>query len=591
MEGDIDEEPATAEVLRTKNEAEEQYKKPDIAITEGMKITELGNVENIVDNLIVVRANISGEYQVLESGSLLCLGDRSVVGVVADTIGRVHAPLYSVGFPDPADVATMGIAKGTTIFYVDEHSTFVFTKPLKAIKGTDASNVHDEETNDVEFSDDEAEAEYKRGLKRAKLARADSRREAEAEHDRPVRRDSPPANPMAAQQHQGGGLNYSDEDEDMGMYKPLTRPDHFEDIVGAGAPIEDRSHVRRNGPGRLNRGRGDRGHGGHGRGGRGDHRSPGRGRDRQRNRGVGGQRQQPPQQQQRQQQPPHAPQNQQNRPQPQQNQQGRQQQQQNQQGRQQQPQSQRQHQQQQQGRNRPADNFSGGNRSGPSRSPADKHRRPNRRERNRTSGSPMQQRNHPPNARQRSPPRGPRAAAASSPGSSQPYSAPPTSSYSTASYTNPQAFAWNQNSLPVSAAQTTQHAPYPQFSQGPPNPSASIPVGAFVNPHFQPQQPQASVPAPAYSFQNPWQVPQQQAPQQQAAAQPNWAALAQLFQAAQQNQMPSQPQQSHTPTQDPRASYAPPAVNAQPQQDSQAAFRAAQQQLELLRALNRGQGQ
>ncbi|KAF2495530.1 NAF1-domain-containing protein [Lophium mytilinum] len=254
MENDVDEEPATAEVLRTKNEAEEQYKKPDIAITESMKITELGNVENVVDNLIVIKANISGEYQVLESGSLLCLGDRSVVGVVADTMGRVHAPLYSVGFPDPADIATLGVAKGTTIFYVDDHSTFVFTKPLKAIKGTDASNVHDEETNDVEFSDDEAEAEYKRGLKRAKQARADSRRDAEPEQGRPVRRDSPPANPIAVQQHQGGGLNYSDEEEDMGMYKPLTRPDHFEDIVGAGAPIEDRSHVRRNGPGRMNRG-------------------------------------------------------------------------------------------------------------------------------------------------------------------------------------------------------------------------------------------------------------------------------------------------------------------------------------------------
>lgn len=40
----------------------------------------------------------------------------------------------------------------------------MFASHLKTMKGSDASNVHDEEVNEdeIEFSDDEAEAAYKR---------------------------------------------------------------------------------------------------------------------------------------------------------------------------------------------------------------------------------------------------------------------------------------------------------------------------------------------------------------------------------------------------------------------------------------------
>lgn len=44
----------------------------------------------------------------------------------------------------------------------------MFVNQIKAFKGSDASNVHDEEVGDdeIEFSDDEKEAEYKSRLKR-----------------------------------------------------------------------------------------------------------------------------------------------------------------------------------------------------------------------------------------------------------------------------------------------------------------------------------------------------------------------------------------------------------------------------------------
>jgi H/ACA ribonucleoprotein complex non-core subunit NAF1 len=261
-------EPATKAKVKTLNEVEEQYEKPDITVTEETKITELGKVESVVENIVVVRGKVSGDLQVLESGSALCLQNRTVIGKISEQIGRVEEPRYALGFNDVAEITTLGIAKDTPIYYVEDHSTFVFTEPLRAQKHTDASNLHDEETNDVEFSDDEKEAEYKREQKAKKRARQD---DDEPKIEKPI-----PTGPKGhvdvpnyyqPMEYQGGGLKYSDdEDEDLGMYKPLARPDHFEQIVGQGAPLEDRSHVRR-GMMRSRGAWGDRGRGFRGRGG------------------------------------------------------------------------------------------------------------------------------------------------------------------------------------------------------------------------------------------------------------------------------------------------------------------------------------
>ena len=159
----------TGGVVKTANEKfEEVIPKPDIVVTPEMRIEELGSSDAVVESTVLIRAKTTGEYQVLESGSLLCLKDRSVIGVVADTMGKVEQPLYTVRFTNDEAITEAGIAgKGTAIYYVHEHSTFVFTQPLKGLKGSDASNFHDEEVGDdeMEFSDDEKEAEHRRILK------------------------------------------------------------------------------------------------------------------------------------------------------------------------------------------------------------------------------------------------------------------------------------------------------------------------------------------------------------------------------------------------------------------------------------------
>lgn len=279
--------------LRTTNEKpDEVVPKPDLIVTPSMRIQELGDVDVLVDNLALIKAKISGEFQVLETGSVLCLADRFVIGVVAETLGRVQQPYYSVRFTNAAAVGEAGLSKGTHIFYVEEHSTTVFTQPLKAYKGSDASNLHDEEVGDdeMEFSDDEKEAEYKRMMKQAKQARRDGRpadgdgfsrgpgRGRGGNRGRPGRRGGRPD--YEAQTYDASGsINYDDIEAD-GPYTPLARPTNLHELMGRSeAPLE--THVNGNSAHRGNGG--SRGAGGQGRGrgrgrGRGDRGSGGRGR-------------------------------------------------------------------------------------------------------------------------------------------------------------------------------------------------------------------------------------------------------------------------------------------------------------------------
>ena len=240
-----------AHVVRTANEKpDEVVPKPDIIVTAEMKIEELGLVENIVENIAVIKAKVSGEYEVLETGSLLCLEDRSVIGVVAETLGRVQQPYYCVRFTNASAMDEAGIRQNTKIFWVVEHSTTVFTQPLKAFKGTDASNLHDEEIGDdeLEFSDDEAELEHKRRVKLQKRARHNARDgPADGFSRGPQQRHRGSQNrfdrgPYARSEHMPSStdisLHYDDNDamnaengnEDE-LYTPLTRPSNLHEMM------------------------------------------------------------------------------------------------------------------------------------------------------------------------------------------------------------------------------------------------------------------------------------------------------------------------------------------------------------------------
>ena len=246
--------------LRTENEmAEEVIPLPDVTITPEMKVEELGTVEQIVENMLVIKAITHGEYQVLDTGSVLCNVDRVVVGAVSETIGKVIQPLYTVRYSNEEQIKELGVEIGTKIFYPVDHAAFVFTEPLKSMKGTDASNLHDEEVgaDEMEFSDDEKEQEYKRSLKKKKRKKAGAGAPGRGGRDQP--------HPSRQEMGPSGELNYDDDD---GPYKPLTRPPGF----GSGPVSQETYEPPRNFRGRGrgdHRGRGDRGRGSNRGGGRG----------------------------------------------------------------------------------------------------------------------------------------------------------------------------------------------------------------------------------------------------------------------------------------------------------------------------------
>ncbi|RKF82899.1 putative snornp assembly factor naf1 [Golovinomyces cichoracearum] len=223
--------------LRTKNEIlEVVIPKTEVTITQDMPIIELGVVEQIVENLILIKANISGEYKVLESGSVLCLSDRSVIGVIAETMGRVQQPLYSVMFNNAIEISEARLSVGAKIFYSEKHATYVFTKNLKAIKGSDASNINDEEVGDdeIEFSDDEAEAEHKRKVKQKRQEKRDGKTNFNGNSKRG--RQPSQKLPQIPEGSQKKDINYEDDEP----YKPLPRPAGYANhIVGCEATSED----------------------------------------------------------------------------------------------------------------------------------------------------------------------------------------------------------------------------------------------------------------------------------------------------------------------------------------------------------------
>ena len=85
-----------------------------------------------------------------------------------ETFGPTAQPLYQVKFDSTFPLDLERVKIGREVFHVPTKSRFVFVSQIKALKGSDASNVHDEEPADdeLEFSDDEAEAAYRNRLKR-----------------------------------------------------------------------------------------------------------------------------------------------------------------------------------------------------------------------------------------------------------------------------------------------------------------------------------------------------------------------------------------------------------------------------------------
>ncbi|KAJ6502674.1 Gar1/Naf1 RNA binding region-domain-containing protein [Mycena vulgaris] len=161
----------TATYFQTKNElVETDIVVPEIEEVASDEILErVGEVMSIIDRTVIVKGAPSEVVSpTLDCDTLLVFEDRKVLGYIYETFGPTTQPLYQVKFSASYPIDQDKVQLSRPVFHIPQRSNFVFVNQIKRFKGSDASNMHDEEPADdeLEFSDDEAEAAYKSSLKR-----------------------------------------------------------------------------------------------------------------------------------------------------------------------------------------------------------------------------------------------------------------------------------------------------------------------------------------------------------------------------------------------------------------------------------------
>ncbi|KAK6888278.1 H/ACA ribonucleoprotein complex non-core subunit NAF1 [Candida tropicalis] len=149
----------------------------DYKIPENAPIEEIGEITGMVENTLIIKAKTSGEFRVLQEKSIFCFEDRTVIGPLFEIFGRVQQPVYSVKFNSEDEFNKFKGCKGKSVYYVVPDSQFLYTDSIKHIKGTDASNCHDEELpeEEQEYSDDEKESAAKQAKKKKKNSNKNKR--------------------------------------------------------------------------------------------------------------------------------------------------------------------------------------------------------------------------------------------------------------------------------------------------------------------------------------------------------------------------------------------------------------------------------
>ncbi|XP_027347112.1 H/ACA ribonucleoprotein complex non-core subunit NAF1-like [Abrus precatorius] len=149
--------------IRSKNELQNLPPVPsvDAALEPQHQMRSVGIVTSIIGAQVIVEG--VEKHDPLNEGSILWLTEsRKPLGLVDEIFGPVKNPFYVVRYNSESEVPA-GIHGGTLISFVPEFADHVLSNKDLYKKGYDASGANDEELSDeIEFSDDEKEAEYKR---------------------------------------------------------------------------------------------------------------------------------------------------------------------------------------------------------------------------------------------------------------------------------------------------------------------------------------------------------------------------------------------------------------------------------------------
>lgn len=155
--------------IKSKNELTALPPVPQVNVTllPCHQILPVGVVSSVLGAQVIVEG--SEKHNPLNEGSILWIADRRLpLGIVDEIFGPVKTPYYIVRYNSESEVPS-GIQNGTSVGFVLEFVGHVLNEKNLYQKGYDASGENDEEVLDeLDFSDDEKEAEYKRMLKMSK---------------------------------------------------------------------------------------------------------------------------------------------------------------------------------------------------------------------------------------------------------------------------------------------------------------------------------------------------------------------------------------------------------------------------------------
>ena len=135
-------------------------------VGEVLSIQRIGPREETIVTIRGIR-----ERSALDSGTVLCLADKSCIGIVDEIFGPVAQPHYTIWYPNNTQIPHQ-LQLDVAIFYPVSVALYVAPIPilLKEAPPCDASWKDDEEIplHLQDHSDDEAEMMAKRGKKRSR---------------------------------------------------------------------------------------------------------------------------------------------------------------------------------------------------------------------------------------------------------------------------------------------------------------------------------------------------------------------------------------------------------------------------------------
>ncbi|KAH7930936.1 NAF1-domain-containing protein [Leucogyrophana mollusca] len=312
MDDDEESGPAPATYVQTKNEVvDADIIVPSISeVGPDEVIEKVGEVMSIVGNVVIVKGVASdliklASERALDAETLLVFDDRKVLGHIYETFGPTSQPMYQVKFNQKYPLDTEKVRVSREVYHLPQRSNFVFVDHLKKLRGSDASNLHDEEPaeDELEFSDDEQEAAFKSRKKRRGQSVSSSRQttpgpsqphyddmndaafyganpyDAHGPYDEDFRAPGPSRPPPVpyddpyAEEFKSDILNYEDGPSQSPAQSPsqtagAPAPQHNYDFEGRFAGGRGRGRGRGRGDVRPSRERGGRGRGGRGRGDR-----------------------------------------------------------------------------------------------------------------------------------------------------------------------------------------------------------------------------------------------------------------------------------------------------------------------------------